>query len=99
MLKKELWARITARTVEVFHVGQRVASHNVMVVGDMNALACGLITGVKRGRRHIHHCVKVTHKALADVVTMAHDASAVLHLVGRVRAQFCKPIDTLFPPA
>jgi transposase len=27
LLKKELWARITARTVEVFHVGQRVASH------------------------------------------------------------------------
>ena len=27
LLKKELWARITARTVEVFHGGQRVASH------------------------------------------------------------------------
>ena len=27
LLKKELWARITARTIEVFHVGQRVASH------------------------------------------------------------------------
>ena len=27
LLKKALWARITARTVEVFHVGQRVASH------------------------------------------------------------------------
>ncbi|SNR35087.1 Transposase [Puniceibacterium sediminis] len=27
LLKKELWARITARTVEVFHIGQRVASH------------------------------------------------------------------------
>jgi transposase len=27
LLKKELWARITARTVEVFHLGQRVASH------------------------------------------------------------------------
>lgn len=27
LLKKELWARITARTVEVFHAGQRVASH------------------------------------------------------------------------
>ena len=27
LLKKELWARITAGTVEVFHVGQRVASH------------------------------------------------------------------------
>ncbi|MGR3608580.1 MAG: IS21 family transposase [Sulfitobacter sp.] len=27
VLKKELWGRITARTVEVFHVGQRVASH------------------------------------------------------------------------
>jgi len=27
LLKKELWARTTARTVEVFHVGQRVASH------------------------------------------------------------------------
>jgi len=27
LLKKELWARLTARTVEVFHVGQRVASH------------------------------------------------------------------------
>ena len=26
LLKKELWARITAQTVEVFHVGQRVAS-------------------------------------------------------------------------
>jgi hypothetical protein len=27
LVRKELWARITARTVEVFHVGQRVASH------------------------------------------------------------------------
>ncbi|WP_354540887.1 IS21 family transposase, partial [Roseovarius sp. MBR-6] len=27
LLKKELWARITTRTVEVFHAGQRVASH------------------------------------------------------------------------
>jgi len=27
LLKKELWARLTARTIEVFHVGQRVASH------------------------------------------------------------------------
>ncbi|MFZ3583581.1 IS21 family transposase [Loktanella sp. DJP18] len=27
LLKTELWARITARTVEVFHIGQRVASH------------------------------------------------------------------------
>ena len=27
LLKKDLWARITDRTVEVFHVGQRVASH------------------------------------------------------------------------
>ena len=27
LLKKELWARITDRTIEVFHVGQRVASH------------------------------------------------------------------------
>jgi transposase len=27
LLKKELWARITARTVEVFHIGTRVASH------------------------------------------------------------------------
>jgi len=27
LLQKELWARITARTVEVFHVGQRIASH------------------------------------------------------------------------
>jgi len=27
LLKKELWARITSRTVEVFHIGQRVASH------------------------------------------------------------------------
>lgn len=27
LLKKELWARITARTVEAFHLGQRVASH------------------------------------------------------------------------
>ena len=27
LLKKELWARITVRTVEVFHVGTRVASH------------------------------------------------------------------------
>ena len=27
LLKKALWARITARTVEVFHGGQRVASH------------------------------------------------------------------------
>ena len=27
LLKKELWARITSRTIEVFHVGQRVASH------------------------------------------------------------------------
>ncbi|PZX37001.1 transposase [Roseinatronobacter thiooxidans] len=27
LLKRELWARITDRTIEVFHVGQRVASH------------------------------------------------------------------------
>ena len=27
LLKKALWARLTARTIEVFHVGQRVASH------------------------------------------------------------------------
>jgi len=27
LLKKDLWARITDRTIEVFHVGQRVASH------------------------------------------------------------------------
>ena len=27
LLKKTLWARITARTVEIFHEGQRVASH------------------------------------------------------------------------
>ena len=27
LLKKELWVRLTARTVEVFHIGQRVASH------------------------------------------------------------------------
>ncbi|PIL20835.1 hypothetical protein P775_07400 [Puniceibacterium antarcticum] len=27
LLKKALWARITARTIEVFHIGQRVASH------------------------------------------------------------------------
>jgi len=27
LVRKELWVRITARTVEVFHVGQRVASH------------------------------------------------------------------------
>lgn len=27
LLKKRLWARITARTVEIFHDGQRVASH------------------------------------------------------------------------
>ncbi len=27
LVKKELWARITARTVEAFHGGQRVASH------------------------------------------------------------------------
>ena len=27
LLKKELWARITARTVEAFHIGKRVASH------------------------------------------------------------------------
>ena len=27
LLQKELWARITDRTIEVFHVGQRVASH------------------------------------------------------------------------
>ena len=27
LLKKELWARLAARAVEVFHVGQRVASH------------------------------------------------------------------------
>lgn len=27
LLKKDLWARITAQTVEIFHVGQRVASH------------------------------------------------------------------------
>jgi len=27
VVRKELWARIIARTVEVFHVGQRVASH------------------------------------------------------------------------
>ncbi|MCF7699927.1 hypothetical protein GLR48_11460 [Loktanella sp. M215] len=27
LLRKELWVRITARTVEFFHIGQRVASH------------------------------------------------------------------------
>ncbi|MGI9386961.1 MAG: IS21 family transposase [Methyloligellaceae bacterium] len=27
LLKQKLWARITARTVEIFHKGQRVASH------------------------------------------------------------------------
>ena len=27
LLKKELWARLTARTVEIFHIGTRVASH------------------------------------------------------------------------
>ena len=27
LVRKELWARITARTIEVFHVGERVASH------------------------------------------------------------------------
>ena len=27
LLKQKLWARITARTVEIFHQGQRVASH------------------------------------------------------------------------
>lgn len=27
LVKKELWARITARTVEAFHAGKRVASH------------------------------------------------------------------------
>jgi len=27
LLKRELWARVTDRTIEVFHVGQRVASH------------------------------------------------------------------------
>ena len=27
LLKKELWARITDRTIEVFHIGQRIASH------------------------------------------------------------------------
>jgi transposase len=27
LLKKKLWARITAGTVEIFHEGQRVASH------------------------------------------------------------------------
>ena len=27
LLRQELWARITARTVEIFHKGQRVASH------------------------------------------------------------------------
>lgn len=27
LVQKELWARITARTVEVFHIGKRVASH------------------------------------------------------------------------
>lgn len=27
LLKKKLWARLTARTVEIFHEGERVASH------------------------------------------------------------------------
>ena len=30
LLKQKLWARITARTVEIFHKGQRVAAHSRM---------------------------------------------------------------------